>query len=302
MLWICGAPQVTACLNRIDHEQLEEDKRSALEAAHALSRIVEKQPSAYAQDYLGGPRRTLSEQKESDALSAIFAGRYAVAVALLHEAEKAEPGRYSVAANLGTAYELNKQDQPALFWISEAFRRNPGSPLRTEWVHVLILKAKLRQRQNPSAAFTPLIELPDDFTDTTVIKTAEGPQKVSEVLRAVHYQLSERMKFVKPRDVYVGDLLHTLARICEHVHGVEPAYEYLKLAELYGAPDQARLAVDKSAYFKRVVMLRFFSGLWWLVKAFTVLVFAFVFLWYPVRRLIRHIRPAASSDQQDASV
>ena len=96
-------------------------------------------------------------------------------------------------------------------WIREAIRRNPLSHEGTEWVHVAILEAKVRRERSPGAPFTPLIPLPADFEAGTQVTILDAKRRVSEIKHAIQYQLRERMKFVKPHDPYVADLLFTLS-------------------------------------------------------------------------------------------
>jgi tetratricopeptide (TPR) repeat protein len=90
------------------------------------------------------PTDTPVNRLEADALDLIYAGNYTSALPLLQKAEADSPGAYSIAANLGTNYELVGNNAEALRWITEAMRRNPDSHRGTEWVHVLVLKAKIR--------------------------------------------------------------------------------------------------------------------------------------------------------------
>jgi len=80
------------------------------------------------------------------AVAFVHQGKYSEAIALLQELERRYPGKYQVAANLGTAFELSGDNKQALQWIREGIRRNPKSHEGTEWLHVAILEAKLGQR------------------------------------------------------------------------------------------------------------------------------------------------------------
>lgn len=299
---LCLSPGVPtfACMQGSDYEQIQLDKRAAVKDARALSKLATIPSADFARDYLTGPRTTLSEQKEADAIIALFAGRPAMAINLLLEAEKITPGRYSVAATLGTIYEIIGQNQSALDWISESMRRNTNSHLRTEWVHVMILKAKLQHERDPSSPFRPLIELPEEFTEYTPIPTSEGKHTAFDILRSIHYQLSERMRFVKPTDPYVGDLLHTMARISDHIYGAKPAYVYIQQAEVYGVPDQTRFKADQRDIFKRYVIATFFSGLWWVLKALSALFFAGIAVYYPIHWIVRMFRRDTLPDSSPA--
>ena len=116
------------------------------------------------------PPDTAAKKLEAEALDLIYAGNYAAARVLLQKAETLSPDDYSIAANLGTACELLGDDAEALRWITEAVRRNPDSHRGTEWVHILVLKAKLRDAGSPRATFPPLIEVPERVTPETPLR------------------------------------------------------------------------------------------------------------------------------------
>src|SRR5947207_579426 len=61
------------------------------------------------------------------AVALVFQGRTEEAISFLQEQEKSNPGDYSTAANLGTAYELAGKNELALKWIQEGMHRNPKS-------------------------------------------------------------------------------------------------------------------------------------------------------------------------------
>ncbi len=61
---------------------------------------------------------------ESDGVEMIARGQYSESVARFHKQEAEYPGRYTTAANLGTAYELAGDLENALKWIAEGIRRN----------------------------------------------------------------------------------------------------------------------------------------------------------------------------------
>ncbi len=183
------------------------------------------------------PPTTPAKKLEAKALDLIFAGKFSEALPLLQQAAKIGPIDYSIAANLGTTYELTGDNAHALQWIQEAIRLNPDSHQGTEWVHVLVLKAKLRAAATSSGLSEPLVSLPQSFTESTLIKVDGVTRPVEEVRRAIYYQLAERMVYVKPKDVYVADLLFTLALLSTNF----TTLDLLKLAEAYGYADTQRI-------------------------------------------------------------
>ena len=186
------------------------------------------------------PPDTAAKKLEAEALDLIYAGNYAAARVLLQKAETLAPDDYSIAANLGTACELLGDDAEALRWITEAVRRNPDSHRGTEWVHILVLKAKLRDTGSPRATFPPLIDVPERVTPETPLRIDGVTRKAADVRDALAYQLHERMLFVKPRDRFVADLLFSLARLNANLVNIESASGILALAETYGYSDATR--------------------------------------------------------------
>lgn len=185
---------------------------------------------------------------EDEAVRLIFEGNITGAILRLRTIEEKNPGRYSVAANLGTAYELNAQDEDALKWIREGIRRDAEAHRGTEWLHVVILKRKLQMRQRPDLLNeTPMIPLPATFTENSTITIDDQTITIADLVQALHYQLHERMIFVKPEDPVVADLLYTYALVTAQTRVLEQAIELLDLASRYD-PDKKGLQTLKAAY------------------------------------------------------
>ncbi len=66
--------------------------------------------------------------------------------------------------------------------------------------------------------------------------------------RALHYQLGERMLFVKPADPVVADLLYGFATVKAHTGAPKPAMELLQLSREYGYHDTADLDAKHARY------------------------------------------------------
>jgi tetratricopeptide (TPR) repeat protein len=200
------------------------------------------------------------------------------AVELLEQLEKEKPGEYFVAANLGTAYELAGNNEQALRWIKEGIRRNPDSHEGTEWLHVRILEAKIAQKADPHyfENHSVLDLRPDETSQELVVGGKRFPHK--QVAEAIRYQLSERLKFVKPPDAAVASLLFDYAAIEAATATLERAKKILQMAVEYGYPTQnVRPLMD--LYDRRIAWreTKEYSGyaclgmlgvavLWWLYK------------------------------------
>lgn len=133
------------------------------------------------------------------AASLIYVKRPVNAIPVLVALEKKTPGLYATAANLGTAYELMGDLPNALKWIQEGVSRNVQSHRGTEWLHVAILVAKTKLQAEP------------DWLETHSILEAAAPRSAEETVRAIEYQLNERLHFVSPADAVVCDLFYQAA-------------------------------------------------------------------------------------------
>jgi len=166
----------------------------------------------------------------------MYLGRAKEAIELLEKLEKEKPGEYFIAANLGTAYELAGNNEQALRWIKEGIHRNADSHEGTEWLHVKILEAKIAQQED-SRYFenhSVLNLRPEQIEEEFVL----GDQKLPriQVAKAIRYQLSERLKFVKPPDAAVASLLFDYAAIEAATATLESAKRILQMAVEYGYP------------------------------------------------------------------
>lgn len=152
-------------------------------------------------------------------------GRAGDAIGELEGIEKDFPGQYATAANLGTAYELTGKLAEALTWITRGIERNPGSHEGTEWLHVAILKAKLKLQADPAW-----------LAEHSVLEEA-GARTAGEIVQAIEYQLGERLVFVRPEDAVVCDLFYQAAsRLDATQPGMaERRAEYLRSSLRFGA-------------------------------------------------------------------
>ncbi len=185
------------------------------------------------------------------AVALIHLGEVKKAIAILENLEKKYPGQYPVAANLGTAYELNGENQKALEWIKKGVERNPKSHFGTEWLHVKILEAKIAMEQDPEWLNNHSV-LGADFgtgekQDPSEISTTDylGQKKsLTEIQDALGYQLHERLEFIKPPERVVADLLVDLSKALAILRTPEHAKAVNDLAVKYGAKPVNVLAVN----------------------------------------------------------
>lgn len=160
----------------------------------------------------------------------VYLGRYEEAKSVFQEIEQLFPGRYATAANIGTVYELLGQNDSALYWITESVRINPAAHDSSEWLHVNILKAKIKGEQFITSEFL----IGTSFGTDAVPSTDLAEQQLDKLGMAIYYQLKERMSFIKPKEPIVALLLFELGNITSYTHTVANAISNYKLAKEYG--------------------------------------------------------------------
>src|SRR6185295_18138288 len=144
------------------------------------------------------------------AATLVHRGEARRAVEVLESVERLHPGEYIVAANLGTAYELSGNLDKAYFWINEGIRRNAQSHEGTEWLHLRILKARMALAKDPAWIQTHSVLELDFGTGTEPKKPETWPADsggAEGVIKALAYQLRERMAFVPAPDPLVGGMI-----------------------------------------------------------------------------------------------
>jgi tetratricopeptide (TPR) repeat protein len=199
------------------------------------------------------PRLSDRADPQDAAVTAILRGDHAKGIAMLKELETTKPGDYNTAANLGTAFELSGDNEKALNWIKEGIRRNPRSHQGTEWLHALILEAKLTTGTGNALPETNrLVPLPEKVEKDTVLTIQGAEHKAADVFTALAYQLEERMTFVKPKDRWVSECLYSLAILQAHFYSIQDALRILALAEQYGFPDVEQLRSQRQQFERSI--------------------------------------------------
>lgn len=207
------------------------------------------------------------------AVDLIFHGETRKAIRDLEELEAERPGDYITAANLGTAYELAGDNQQALRWITEAIRRNPKSHHGTEWLHVSILEAKIKASADPQYFQTHSVLDLDHRQITSMdaeVQVGQARRPLREIVKAVEYQLEERLRFVKANDPPVASLLYDYATIEAATRTLESAVELLKMAAHFGYPG-ARIEPLVKEYERTILMTTIAQWLMWGAGGFAVI-------------------------------
>ncbi|RYD22810.1 MAG: hypothetical protein EOP88_06690 [Verrucomicrobiaceae bacterium] len=243
----------TACIwidgTTLDGHHTRTEGEAATYLRRALAQTTDEKNVALQTKRLRYPEEPYLEEKEQEGVIQILEGRYPEAIATFQQSETEHPGRYSTAVNLGTAYELNGELEPALKWITEGIRRDPDSHRGTEWLHVEILKTRIKLKEDPEhLRHHHLIDLPDTYTRQTTLPIGGDTPTVEEIGTAIQYQLEERLLFVKPPDPVVADLLYTLALIEGRTNTVESGLQILDLATQFRYPHTAQITEAKQIY------------------------------------------------------
>lgn len=187
------------------------------------------------EEFLGKLEKGYQETKDLDYLSdkgfiLIILGKYNEAIELYKKIESMQPGRYSTASNIGTAYELIGNNKEALKWIEKAIEIEPNSHFRSEWIHVNILKTKIKGDQYISSEHL----IGKDFGKEKYPKSDLNKDELQLLKMQLYYQLNERISFVKPKDKIVAQLLFDLGNLAFLTNQKEDAMEDYEMAKEYG--------------------------------------------------------------------
>lgn len=159
----------------------------------------------------------------------IFMGQYERARQLYLDIEKMEAGRYSTASNLGTVYELLGKNEKALKWIQQSVEISPTSHFSSEWIHVNILKVKVRKTKVNSQ-----ILLGVDFGQEELPQTNLSKEELEKLYKALFFQLNERAFFIKEPDPIMAQLYFDMANIAAILEKEADASSLYQLAKNYG--------------------------------------------------------------------
>jgi tetratricopeptide (TPR) repeat protein len=186
-------------------------------------RIIKELDSLYRKtndiDYLSDKGYILIVQK-----------KYDEALKLYLNIEKLKPNRYSTASNIGTLYELIGENQKAYNWIKKSIEINPDSHNGSEWLHLKILEAKIKNLSNVSGQF--LINA--NFGTTGVPQAKLSKEEIDKLAKAVYFQVNERISFIKPKDKIISILLFELGNLLELKGEHENALHVYRIAREYG--------------------------------------------------------------------
>lgn len=209
----------------------------AVPAQPAQAKDLAPDPEApfirYVQEFEARPAGVVASFEDTTdyAVALIHLGRSPEAIKVLVMLETKQPGVYTTAANLGTAYELTGNLEAALKWISAGVERNAGSHHGTEWLHVAILRAKINLKRD------------ETWLAKHSVLDAADQREAGEVLAAIEYQLGERLHFVQPADAVVCDLFYQAALRVSGEQAQERKARYLRESLRFGDWRKAEVEV-----------------------------------------------------------
>ncbi|WP_375562076.1 hypothetical protein ACE193_05880 [Bernardetia sp. OM2101] len=149
-------------------------------------------------------------------------GKADIALELLKALNYHYPNDYKITANLGTAYELNSELDSALKYIKKGLELNPNSHRESEWVHVKILEAKKKIKQNPSY-----------LTKNSILQLSEKQKNDKKTYEQINIQLRERFPFSPPPNEIMAHLIMEFAECATNIESVEYANALYNLVNKY---------------------------------------------------------------------
>jgi tetratricopeptide (TPR) repeat protein len=156
-------------------------------------------------------------------------GKHKEALEILAVIYNHYPNEYKVAANLGTAYELNGMPDSALKYIKRGIELNPNSHEGSEWVHVKVLETKLKLKTDPNY-----------LKNNSVLGLTEKQKMDSLIRRQIEIQVRERFPFIAGPDEIMASLLIDLGDCYANTASIEFAKVLYEIAkEYYGSTSPA---------------------------------------------------------------
>ncbi|WP_128330588.1 tetratricopeptide repeat protein [Apibacter sp. HY039] len=225
---------LSACLNEIHVNK--EGKTFVSQEQHPVPKRIysNNQHSEYLKKLEEYDTRWNSEHNINDYINygvyLVYLNHLDEALEVFTEAEKIEPGLYATAANMGTTYELLGDNENALQWIEKALKIDSTSHESSEWIHVAILKAKIKGETN----LTALSLIGQDFGNENIPSSGLNEEKLNKLAKEIFYQLDERINFIKPKDAIVAELMFNLGNIYFLLNDATSALRVYDEARVYG--------------------------------------------------------------------
>lgn len=234
ILLFCGALSSLACYNvyytadsnehlhRVDRHDFERKLIQNFNQRLIVNKLKKKQGEIQeSADY-----KILNDY----AVLMIKIGKVEEALSILIALNQAYPDEYTIAANLGTTYELAGEVDSAFKYIERGMELNPESHGGSEWVHLEILETK-----KSLAADSTYLDR------HTVLELTQEEEKDSVVGMHIWIQLTERFPFTPAGDPIMADLLEDLGDCWVNTVSVEYALTFYQIARDYHGNESKEL-------------------------------------------------------------
>lgn len=220
-------------------------------------------------------RKTIENYSDYGA-ELLYSGKYKEAEKIYKEIEKKDKGRYITYSNLGTLYELIGKDKEALDFIQKSYEINSDSHSGSEWIHIEILKEKIKAKGNDKYFLEHnILDNAGYYFGKDVIPsypksyTKDDIERTKEELRV---QLQERTSFINPQNILVGQLFFELGNMEALVTDVHRALEMYELSEKYGYSNVV-MELRKNHFKNLKEKAKFREKLYKYIPSITILLF-----------------------------
>jgi len=122
------------------------------------------------------------------------------------------------------------KNKKAYEWIKKSIEIDSKSHKGSEWLHLKILEAKIKNLKEVSGEFL----INTTFGLETNPKTKLSKEELEKLEKALYYQLNERITFIKPKDQIVAVLLFELGNIALLTKDYLSTSEIYQLSKTYG--------------------------------------------------------------------
>jgi tetratricopeptide (TPR) repeat protein len=194
-----------ACLNEFHKDKYGNVHESGREGLVLYNEPDKKAATEFLAKYDLNKLSQYNKEVQSDiAVNLMYLGKQKEALAILIKLQKANPNDYTIAANLGTAYELNGNNEKALEFIKKGIQLNPDSHNGSEWVHVKVLEAKLLMKDDADWLSK------NKVLNTGVHFNSKGNEHLENKIWQIEYQLKERVPFTPFPDKLLANVFDEL--------------------------------------------------------------------------------------------
>lgn len=153
-------------------------------------------------------------------------GKVDTALKILEPLIKRFPKQYNLIANLGTAYELSGQLDSALKYIKLGYEINPKSHANSEWIHIKILEAKIKEKRSVDWLYSNSI-LSGKLLKQKLKDSKGGLRSLD---RQIKKQILTRLPFTPAPNKVIRNILSSMGRFHQSEGTYESAFLYYAYA------------------------------------------------------------------------